>query len=89
MSDLAVNLGREIFKHQMTKGELLEANNKIQQLEAQLISLRLVAKNKIELLNEAVEVIGLMKDNMQYIEPEYDELDIKVREFLAKLKGGE
>jgi hypothetical protein len=38
-------------------------------------------------LTEAVSLIELMKNNMQYIEPEYDELDIKVNAFLNKIKN--
>lgn len=35
--------------------------------------------------DEAVKLISTMKDNMEYIEPEYDELDIKIKSFMAKL----
>jgi hypothetical protein len=35
MNELMTVLGKEIFRHQMTKGELFEANTKIQSLEAE------------------------------------------------------
>ena len=36
MSDMAINLGKEIFKHQMTKSELLEVKVEIENLREQL-----------------------------------------------------
>lgn len=39
MSDIAEKFGKEIFKHQMTKSELLEAHRRINVLESEKVAL--------------------------------------------------
>jgi hypothetical protein len=68
MNELMTVLGKEIFRHQMTKGELFEANTKIQSLRSKLEVAVDALKNWLAWEDEQVRKDGA------YVRPEINEL---------------
>lgn len=79
MSDFAEKLGREIFKHQMTKGELHEANIKVEHLKQKLKELEYELNN-----SKSFHCPNFLTNDSGYVSCQVKEYDYNSYESLLK-----